>query len=186
MGKIRSSWEIAQEKADELGDLSQEEQLKQKEERCLPIGNLLADNYLDNHDAVWLEKELDKYPVEDRDLIRQVALLRLIDYINLRSVLVFDNLVLGILSLTKMDSKVKEILGKLKELIYEYGQVEDVERQKMESTGREILHRQRISGTAVKMINARAREDWQNKLNELAYPFGVQINSFKQKLLALV
>ena len=186
MREIRSSWEIAREKADELGDLSEEEQLKQREERCLPIGNLLADNYLGNHDATWLEKGLDKYPAEDKNLIRHLVLRRLIDYINVQSSLVFDSLVLGILSLTGDDSKMKEILDKLKELLYEYRQVEEVERQKTESAGREILHQQRISGAAVKMINVRAREDWQNKLNELAYPFVVQINDFKQKLLALV
>ena len=32
MGEIRSSWEIAQEKADKLGDLSLEERVKKREE----------------------------------------------------------------------------------------------------------------------------------------------------------
>jgi hypothetical protein len=183
MGEIRSSWEIAREKADELGELSEEEQRRQQEEKCLPIGKSLADNYLDKHDALWLEKELAKYPTEDRELIRQIALHQLVDYIDVQNSFVFDRVGLGIISLAK-DSRVKGIVDKMEGLFHDYQEVEKIERQKIEAAGREMLHQQRISGTAIKMINVRAREEWQNKLNELAYPYNEQLNNFKQKLLA--
>lgn len=185
MGEIRSSWEIAREKANELGELSEEEQLRQQEEKCLPIGKSLADNYLDKHDALWVEKELDKYPTEDKELIRQIALHQLVDYIDVQNSFVFDRVVLGILSLAKNNSIVKGIVDKMNKLFYEYQEMEKVEIQKIEAAGRGMLHQQRISGTAVKMINVRAREEWQNELNELARPFKAQLNSFKQELLEL-
>ena len=184
MGEIRSSWEIAREKANDLGELSEAERLRQQKERCLPIGKSLADNYLDKHDALWLEKELGKYPSEDKELIRQIALHHLVDHIDVQNNFIFDQLVQGILGLTGDGNRVKVILDEVKDIFHEYQEIEKEERQKIETAGREMLHQQRISGTAIKMINVRAREDWQNKLDALARPFKVRLNDFKQKLLA--
>ncbi len=184
MGEIKSSWEIAREKANELGELSEEEHVRQREDMCRPIGKSLADNYLEKHDLRKLEEELNKYAGEDRKLVTQIALYHLIDYIDVQNGFVLDQIVLGILSLAK-DDRAKRIVDKVKELFHEYQEIEKIERQKIEAAGREMLHQQRISGTAIDMINVRVREEWQDKLNEIAHPFKEQLNNFKQKLLAL-
>ena len=51
MGDIRSSWEIAQEKADRLGDLSSEERNRQKEELYRNTAAVLVHQYLDDKDT---------------------------------------------------------------------------------------------------------------------------------------
>jgi hypothetical protein len=182
MGEIKSAWEIAQEKADKLGELSSEERAKQREGRCRLAGKSLAEKYLGQHDARYLEAELNKHDSEDRELIGQAALQALIERIDLRYGLLLDRINEGILSLIKTKTAV-ETIGKIKELFHEYRETERVEKQEIEKAGREILHQLRISGTAISQINAQAREDWQKKLVELERPFEERLDRLKQELL---
>ena len=183
MGEIKSAWEIAQEKADKLGELSPEERAKQREDRCRPIGKSLAEKYLGQHDTQYLEAELNKQNSEDRELISQTVLQALIERIDLRYGHILDRVNEGILSLVKTKTAV-ETVGKIKELFQEYRETEKVERQEIERAGGEILHQLRISGTAISQINIQAREDWQKKLNQLARPFEENLGRLKQELSA--
>ena len=182
MGEIKSSWEIAWEKAGKLGELSQEERRKQKEDRCRPIGNSLVDKYLGEQDAQDLEAELKKYDSEDREFIAQVALRRLIELMDLKSGFALDRINNGILSLDKTEKTVK-IMDRIKELYQQYYEAEAVERREIEEAGREMLHQQRISGTAISRINIQARETWQKKLERIALPFEKSLDGVKQELL---
>ena len=128
MGEIKSSWEIARQKADELGDLSEEEREKQIEDRCRPIGKSLADKYLAEQSVSNLEKELDKYKNGDKELIRKMALNHLVEYIDIQNSFALDKVLVGILSLARKDEKVAEIVDMTRELFREYGEVEKVER----------------------------------------------------------
>jgi len=181
MGEIKSAWEIAQEKADRLGELSSEERTKQRQDRCRPIGKSLAEKYLGQHDTRYLETELNKHDSEDKELISQAALQALIEGIDLRHHSILDKISQGIVSLAKTETAV-ETVGKIKELFQEYRETEKVERQEIERAGGEILHQLRISGTAISQINIQAREDWQKKLNQLAHPFKQRLNKLKQQL----
>jgi len=183
MGEIKSAWEIAQEKADKLGELSPEERAKQREDRCRPIGKSLAEKYLGQHDTRYLEAELNKQNSEDRELISQTVLQALIERIDLRYGQILDRINEGILSLVKTKTAV-ETVGKINELFQEYRETEKVERQEIERAGGEILHQLRISGTAISQINIQAREDWQKKLNQLARPFEEKLDRLKQELSA--
>ena len=182
MGEIRSSWEIAWEKADKLGELSPEERRKQREDRCLPIGKALAGKCLGEYDSRYLEAELDKYEGEDKELIRQIILRQLVEWISLRNSSLLDEIYQGILGLTDTEKTMK-VLDRIKELFRDCQKAEMVERQEIENAGRETLHQQRISGTAIKKINIRAREEWQRRLDEVAHPFEEDLNSLKLKLL---
>lgn len=183
MGEIKSAWEIAQEKADKLGELSPEEKKKQREDRCHLTGKSLAEKYLSQHDTRYLEAELNKYNSEDKDLISQAALHRLIEGIDLRYSLILDKISQGIRSLAKTETAV-ETVGKIKELFQEYQEAEKGGRQEIEGAGREILHQLRISGTAISQINVRAKEEWQKKLSQLTHPFEERLNKLKQELLS--
>ncbi|HEX76655.1 MAG TPA: hypothetical protein G4O12_08795 [Dehalococcoidia bacterium] len=182
MGEIKSTWEIAQEKASKLGELSLEEQKKQREDRCRPIGKSLAEKYLSEHDTQHLEAELSKYNSEDKELISQTALHQLIEGIDLRRGSILDRMSQGILSLAKTETAA-EIVGKIKELFQEYQEAEKGERQDIEKAGREILHQLRISGTAISQINIRAKGEWQEKLDKVVHPTKERLNRLKQELL---
>jgi hypothetical protein len=182
MGDIKSSWEIARKKADALGNLSLEEQKKQRDKRCLPIGKLIADRFLAGQDMRKQEKELLKYDDEDRHCIRQMVINHLINALRLENSSILDRDISGILNLSK-SNKVEKITIQIQEIFNEYRDMEKMEKNKIETVGRELLHQQRISGSAISMINIYAREEWQNKLNELALPFEERLNILKNDLL---
>ncbi len=181
MGEIRSSWDIAREKADKLGGLSLEEQKKQREDRCFPIGRSLAQKYLTGYDIQRFKAEIRKYENEDKELIRQIALHQLVEWIDLKNGAILDGIGQGILDLAVSKEVVKTV-DRLRELLREYQEAEKVERQKIDSAGMKILHRRRISGTAIKMINSRAVEEWQKRMNEVNHSFDEVLNGIKEQL----
>ena len=183
MGEIKSAWEIAHEKADKLGDLSPEERRKEREDRCRLIGISLAEKYLSQHDLCLLEDEPNKHSAQDKELIRQAVIHRLIEVIEIGYGMKLDEIGRGILKLTRSEIP-GQTLGKIKELFQEYVEAENKERQEVEKAGREILHQLRISGTAISQINIRAKEEWWGKLSELANPFEERLNRLKQELLS--
>jgi ABC-type phosphate transport system auxiliary subunit len=182
MGEIKSAWQIAQEKTSKLGKPSPEEQKKQRQDRCRLIGKSLAEKYLSQYDVRLLEIELNKHSPEDKDIIRQAAIHRLIEGINLGHRLRLDEISQGILNLSN-DKKAAQTLGKIKELLQEYNEIENREKQEIDKAGREVLHQLRISGTAISQINIRAKEEWQKKLNHSAHPFEEELNRLKHELL---
>jgi len=181
MGEIKSAWEIAQEKAATLGELSPEEKRKQKEDRCRLIGKSLAEKYLGEHDTQHLEAALNKHNDEDKPLISQAVLHQLIKGIDLRYNLALDRISQGILSLVKAETAV-ETVGKIKELFQEYQEAKKERRQEIERAGSEILHQLRISGTAISQINVQAKNEWQKKLSEVARPYEEELSRLKQEL----
>ena len=182
MGEIKSAWEIAQEKASKLGKLSPEEREGQRQGRCRLIGKSLAEKYLSQYDAGLFEAELNKHGVQDKDLISEAAMHQLIEAIDLRYAPTLDKIGQGILILADTTTA-KKTLGKIKELFQEYKESENRERQEIEKAGRETLHQIRISGSAISRINIRAREEWQEKLNQLAHPFEERLKDIKNELL---
>ena len=181
MGEIKSAWEIAREKADKLGELSPEERKKQIEDRCHLIGESLAEKYLTGGSTKSLEAELNKHGSEEKELITQAVVQRLIEEIDLEHGSVLDRISQGILNLIKIESAA-ETVDKITVLFQEYQAAEHRERQEIEKAGRAILHHLRISGTAVDKINIRAKNEWQKKLDQLIQPFEERLNRLKQEL----
>jgi len=185
MGEIKSAWEIAQEKAGKLGELTSEERKKQREDRCRLMGKTLAEKYLSQHDARLLEAELSKHSGQDKELISRAILHRLVEGIDLRYSLKLDEIAQGILSLSKAETSA-QVMDKIKELFRDYREAENKERQEIERAGSEMLHQLRISGTAISQINIRAKDEWLKQLNELGQPFEERLNSLRQELLSSV
>jgi hypothetical protein len=181
MGEIKSAREIAQEKVSKLGELSPEERRGQREDKCRLIGKSLADKYLSQYDTRLLETELNKHGAQDKNLIIQAAVQRLIEGINLRYGSRLDKINQGILTLVNTETAI-ETLGKIKELFQEYEEAENRERQDIEKAGREILHQLRVSGTAIGQINIRAKDEWEKRLTQLAGPFEERLSELIQKL----
>src|SRR4030066_447036 len=119
MGEIKSAREIAQEKASKLGELSPEERRGQRQDRCRMIGKSLAEKYLSQYDIRLLETELNKHSAQDKDSIKQAAIHRLIEGINLKYGSTLNKISQGILTLADTAMAI-ETIGKIKELFQEY------------------------------------------------------------------
>ncbi|MBM3167510.1 MAG: hypothetical protein FJZ83_02805 [Chloroflexi bacterium] len=183
MGNIKSAWELAHEKADKLGELSQEEKRKQMEERCSQIGKTLADKYLERENTRYLETELKKYNGQDKESIAHATLERLTDAIDFRYAKALEKIKDGILLVSK--NSAKDIVNQVEELFREYQEAEEGKRQEIEKAGKEILHQMRISGTAIGKINIQANAQWQKDLEQTSQPFEEKLRSLKQELLSI-
>jgi hypothetical protein len=181
MADIKSAWEIAQEKASKLGELSPEEREGQRKDRCRLTGESLAEKYLSNHDIGIFKEELRNYGAQDRDSISQAVVYRLIQSIDLRFPPLLAEISQAILTLANSVGAMKT-LNEIKELFQEYTDMENKEKQEIEKSGREMLHQLRISGTAISRLNIRAKEEWQKKLDQTAIPFEERLNYLKQEL----
>jgi hypothetical protein len=178
---IKSAWEIAQEKARKLGGLSVEEREAQRQDKCRLVGNGVADKYLSSHDVGILKDELDKHEAADKDLIVRAAVRRLSEAIDLQYPNRLAEISPGILAL-KNSNAVKTTLDEIKGLFQEYALAEDKERKDIEQASAETLHQMRISGSAIGRLNLRAKEEWQERLDQTAGPFNDRLKSLKQKL----
>jgi hypothetical protein len=182
MGELKSAWEIAQERARKLGDLSPEERKQQKEKECLEIARALADKYLVQPDARLLANEVAKRHGLEKELITKFLIHRFVEAIDLRSPATTQRAIDGILSLNQ-NATVKDTMERIKEVLQEYQAAEARQKEEIEKAGREILHQMRVSGTAIGRINIRARQEWQKKLEKIASPFEEALRTLKQKLL---
>jgi len=178
---IRSAWEIAQEKAGRLGKLSPEEREGQRQDRCRLTGESLAEKYLSHHNIDILKDELGNHSAQDKDLISQAAVHRLLQDINLRYPQILAQISRGILTLADSTTAMKT-LDEISELFREYADLENKEKLEIEKSGRDMLHQLRISGTAISHLNIRAKEEWQEKLEQTALPFDERLNHLKLKL----
>lgn len=181
MDKIKSSWEIAQEKAEKLGKLSSEEKRKQQQDKYHTVGKSLANKYVSGETLRHIEGELNKYGDEDRSVIKHAVLGHLIDLIDLNNS-ILEKLFQGIADLAG-DGKTVEILDKIRANLNSYREAERTEIQNIEKVCRELLHQQRISGTAIGTINPKAREEWQKRLGKVIQPFEENLKNLKQALL---
>ncbi|MFO7995749.1 MAG: hypothetical protein R6U93_01150 [Dehalococcoidia bacterium] len=182
MGELKSAWEIAQERANRLGKLSAEEQEEQARQRCRQIGQVLAQKWRDSPQQLDIIAELNKHKAEDRDMIKQAVIERLVEAIEFTTA---ENpneakkIIAGISSLgPELQSKAEE----LGNLIQEYEETERKIRQELESDYRETLHRLRISGTAVAGINMEANPEWQLARQRLVEAFAPRLDDLKRKL----
>ena len=181
MPDIKSAWEIAQEKASKLGELSVEEREEQRQHKCRELGEALADKYLSSYDVEVIKDKLSKHDTSDKDLISRVAVNRLSRSIDLRYPNILSEISRGILYLENTNA-IKQTLEEIKALFYEYASAEARQRQDIEKESSEILHQMRIAGTAIGGLNVRAKEEWQKKLDETALPFDSRLNALKREL----
>ncbi len=185
MGKLKSAWEIAQEKADRLGKLSPAEMQRQREQECRQIGRAIAQRYLDNPEPLSLAIELNKYQ-EKKDLVRQATLTHLTQAIDLRFLTSFgmtskpERIIQGIAT---VEPKSQSIIERIRGLAQEYEPLADKTRRAIEIKCRETLHQLRISGTAVGNINIEATPQWQQSWHLLTEPLEPRLDSLKQELI---
>lgn len=185
MGELKSAWEIAREKADKLGKLSAEEERQQKEKECHQIGTALAQRYLDHAELQNIAAAINHHPEGGKDLIKRAALNCLAETISLKNLEgsgEVTRLVKAIQGIAMIEPSSQQILEQITQLAREYEQAERKARGELQSKGKEILHRLRISGTAVGDINIEALPQWQLTRQQLAERFRLRFDSLKQDL----
>ena len=183
MGEIKSAWEIAMEKAEKLGKLSPEELERQRAEKYALIGKVLADKYLGGLGLWQLEVELDKYSVVEREEVKKDLAGKLAQAIELGNNERLIKAMEGI-SYFERGEKIKDIKEEIEQLFQEYQQTEQQEKERMDGEAEEILHRLRISGSAIGAINPKAINEWQQGIEKLAQPYKERLEQLKQKLIA--
>jgi hypothetical protein len=167
MSELKSSWEIAQERANRLGRLSAQEKEQQERQRYRQIGQALAQKHLDSSQQPDTTAELDKYEA--------------IEFTPTRGIDSVKKLVEAITSLRpELQPKAEEI----GQLIQEYEEAEQKIRQELESDHTETLHQLRISGTAVDAINTEANPQWQPARQGLVEAFTPRLDDLKQALIS--
>jgi hypothetical protein len=183
MGELKSSWEIAQERANRLGKLSAEEKEQQERQGYRQIGQLLAQKWLDSSRQLDMAAELNKHEEKGRDIIKQAIIEHLVEAIEFTTTR-------GINSVKRVDEAISSLRPELQpkaeeigQLVQEYEEAEQKIRQDLESNYRETLHQLRISGTAVDAINIETNNQWQLARQELVEAFTPRLNDLKQALI---
>ena len=153
MGEIRSSWEIAQEKAGRLGNLSAEEIKQQKETLYRNTAFAAVKEYLEGRNFRYMEREMDKYAGEDRELMKRMMLYCLIEAIDLNGDSVPAQVLSGITALYPGE-RTGRLLDEAGVLSDKYRDSCEDERRRMKDNGMEMLRKKGISGSAICIAGA--------------------------------
>jgi hypothetical protein len=182
MGNIRSSWEIAQEKVDSLGDLSSEERTRHKEEQYRSKVVALVHQYLDDKDIRPVRKELDKYTGKERDMVEYILLGEFISSIDLDRQESLDLILSGIGAFSGIE-KTGHGINAIKQLYDECCKTREEEKQNIDDAGREMLRDMGISGSAIGTVNLYARDEWLDRLDNVTANFEKQLESLKEEII---
>jgi hypothetical protein len=183
MGELKSAWEIAQERANRLGKLSAEEEEDQARQRCRQSGQALAQKWLDSSQQLDITAELKRHKEEDRHIIRQAVIERLVEPVEFGATENIDRVRKVIEAIGSLGPELQPNVEEMGKLVQEYEETERKTRQELESNGRETLHQLRISGTAVGGINIEANQQWQLARQRLIQAFAPRLNNLKQALM---
>ena len=181
MDELKSAWEIAMEKAEKLGRLSSEELRRRTQEKYTLVGRALAEKYLAGLNSRQLDLELSKYYGEEKTIVSQAALSRLVEAIELGNYEQLRKAVEAIF-LLRQDSRAREIEEAIKKLFDEYAEAEQRQEAKIERQGREMLRQREISGSAIAAINPRGRDEWQQSFDGVVQPFQEKLSLLRQEL----
>jgi len=183
MSELKSAWEIAQEKANRLGKLSAEEKEQQERQRYCQIGQALAQKWLGSDRPPNMTVELKKYEEEEREIIKQAVIEHLAEVIELTTAQGINSTKKVIEALRGLGAELQPKAEELSRLVLEYEGAEQKIRQELEGSYRETLHRLRISGTAIDVINIEADPKWQPAHRGLVESFAPRLNELKQSLI---
>jgi hypothetical protein len=147
--RIKSALEIAMEKVQKFGGLSDEEKQKMKSDELATAGSALAQRYLNGLPIRDIEMELLKHTEEDRHIISRHILSHFLDRIDIEQISQDDRILTAIEHL----SGNSDIAHGIMDLHQEYtGALERVRLDNLsslESAKREELKRRGISGSAI-------------------------------------
>ena len=184
MGELKSAWEIAQERANRLGELSAEEKEQQERQGYRQIGQALAQRWLDSSQKLDMIAELNKHQEKAKEIIKRAVIERLVEAIELTTTRGTSDVKRVIEAISSLELELQLKAEKIGQLVQEYEGAEQKIRQELESNYRGTLHQLRISGTAVDAINIETDHKWQLAQQELIEGFSPRLNDLKRALIS--
>jgi hypothetical protein len=183
MDELKSAWEIAQQRANRLGNLSAQEKEQQERQGLRQIGQALAQKYLGSPRQWDMITELDKYEERERDFIKQGIIEHLLKAIEFPPARGIDSVKRAIEAISSLGPELQPKAEEMSQLVQEYEGAEQEIRQELESNYKETLHQLRISGTAVDAVNIESNPKWQVARQGLVEGFTRRLNDLKQALI---
>ena len=178
--KIKSALEIALEKAQKLGALSDEEKDRLKDEELVAAGEALAKRYLNGLPLRDVEAELAGRAEEDRRMISHHLLQHLLDRSDIGHIGRDDNILAAIQHLSGDSAIVQSI----RDLHQKYESAIEKAKQEnlsaLEAAKRNELESMGISGSAVEPAIETSRE-WMQIQQDLDSHYQGQLEHIKQK-----
>lgn len=189
MGNMKSAFERAWERAERLGKLSPQELRERKEEEFSLIGYGLAERYLEHGRPEILEEEVSKYSDEEKEIVTRATLSRLVAAMEIEGRETATRAMTGIVTL-KGNGPIQGIGEKIASIYQEYEQERqqkyEQKKDEIQRGEREILHRLRISGSAVAGIDSEVSATWHKMAAGLRSQFNERLDQLKQELLNLL
>jgi hypothetical protein len=182
MSELKSAREVAQERANRLGNLSAEEKEQQERQGYDEVGQALAQKWMDGSQRLDMTAELGKHEEKAREIIRKALIERLVETIELTTTQGRKNVRRAVEGISSLRPELQPRAEEMGQLVQEYELSEQKIRQELESRYRETLHQLRISGTAVDAINIQDNDQWQLARQGLVESFAPRLNALKQAL----
>jgi len=180
MGEIKSTLELAMERAEKI-EVSPKEIEKLKREEYVTKAKGMVNRYLDgNLNISALKKELNNYDEGIKGIITEALIFEFVNGISISS----DNkrLLEAIETLTQ--GKVKPVNDKINKLCNAFYEEKGNQFEKLETKIRKSLYKTGISGTAIQP-KVDSDEDWYRSITKLASEYESKLMKLKSKLLDL-
>ena len=191
MGEMKSSWQIAMEKAEKLGKVSPEEINSIK---YVPEGNRIASQYLQD-DKSDLMAELAKFPADDavkhvKNGIDEILLLNINLPHNEEDMRRTNRAMAGLRLIKENKKQLETVLGLINNLVNQYQlalkQTYEEFKKKAETTIQQASrspHPQRGDQMPLEQrLQLQIQEEWRQIHNELDAQYGKALDEHKQKV----
>jgi hypothetical protein len=183
--EIKSTLELALERAAKLPALTAEEIRQRLEREYAPRGRAIAERFLGGDLAeTRLEIEIGEFRGEEGEVVRGAFLASMRQSIDLeapeRTARAFEgvNLLVG-------DDRVEKVSNRVRDLFRDYQEERQREFAVVEEAGRELLRDQGISGSAIR-LNMEQNRNWLEKRSRMMKRFLPRLEEIRGELSDLL
>jgi len=178
---IKSTLELAMEKAAKLPELTQEEIRERLEKEYVPLGRAIAERFLSGDLAEKrLQAELFEREGEPGEIVRKAFAERMGQAIDLEDAETIARVLEGAEALVGEGSS-REMASRLEGMSREYERRKQRELAAAEESENARLRDLGISGSAIR-VNPRASEGWRRKMVELQREFHPKLDEIRREL----
>jgi hypothetical protein len=183
--RIKSAWEIAQEKIASMPDLTSDELRRQKEREFEPIGEAIAKKYLGGAiKAAELKTELSKYRGAEGQIVKRALISSLVQSIEPGDAARSKRAMEGFQVFAGASSHFEEVRNAFERIFSEFEKEAQQQRKAFETLEKERLQRLGISGSAIGP-NVNEKQDWQQAQSRIRQSYDVKVDKLRKDLVQL-
>jgi hypothetical protein len=180
-GKIKSTVELAMEKAAKLPRLTKEEIRHQQEKEYGPRGRAIAGRFLAEDLAEEdLEAELSRYQGEQGEIVRGAFLASICEAIDIEDAEAIARVFEGIKTLVR-DDQLEGTARRSSDILRNYQEQRQREFARTERAESVTLRELGVSGSAIR-LNMEQSQGWREKRSELLEGFRPRVDEIKREL----